>query len=326
MHTESHRRGGALLIVMWLAAALSLIAFSLAVTVRGETERTSTVLDGVRAYYLASGAVDRAILYMLWGSQEVLPDGTPRYYAAWMNRLHFSFPSGDATVEIIPETAKLGLNSAPPDDLYRLLAALGASPEQATVVSMGIEDWRRPSPDGTPSAFDRYYLSLTPSFLARHASFEEVEELLLVRGVTRDLFFGGSIADSSGRLIRTPGLRECVSVYGSPGPVDVNSAPPPVLQAVGLNPGTVASIVTLRQQAPFRLPEQLDAFSSDPAAARLSIGAGRIFTLRATAQLKLPGGSLSDLRRSVAALVSFVPGMGGRPYRVLRWYDNVWVQ
>ena len=63
MNTE---RGSALLAVLWLAAALSAIAFTVATTVRGETERTSTDIDSLRAYYLASGSVERGILWILW--------------------------------------------------------------------------------------------------------------------------------------------------------------------------------------------------------------------------------------------------------------------
>jgi type II secretory pathway component PulK len=59
-----HQRGSALLAVLWLAAALSAIAFSVANTVRAETERTSTQVDALRSYYLAVGAIDRAILWV----------------------------------------------------------------------------------------------------------------------------------------------------------------------------------------------------------------------------------------------------------------------
>ena len=60
------RRGGALLAVLWLSAALSAIAFSLANTVRGEVERTSTAVDGLKTYYLADAGVERGILYVQW--------------------------------------------------------------------------------------------------------------------------------------------------------------------------------------------------------------------------------------------------------------------
>jgi len=51
--------------VLWISAALAAVAFSLANTVRGETDRTSTELDDIRGYYLATGAVDRAAVELL---------------------------------------------------------------------------------------------------------------------------------------------------------------------------------------------------------------------------------------------------------------------
>src|SRR6266481_5686010 len=72
-------RGSALLAVLWLSLALSAIAFSLASTVQGETERTSTAVDGLRSYYLASGAIERAILYIEWGKRSGSNSDSPFY-------------------------------------------------------------------------------------------------------------------------------------------------------------------------------------------------------------------------------------------------------
>src|SRR5258708_5209931 len=68
--------GYALLMVLWFPAALSAIAFTVANTVRAETDRTSTSIDSVSAYYLATGAIDRALLYIQWGPGTRKPDGT----------------------------------------------------------------------------------------------------------------------------------------------------------------------------------------------------------------------------------------------------------
>src|SRR5467141_3136067 len=57
-------RGSALLAVLWLTAALAAISLTLATTVRGETERMATAEDGLRAYYLATGAIERAVLWI----------------------------------------------------------------------------------------------------------------------------------------------------------------------------------------------------------------------------------------------------------------------
>ncbi len=321
---DGRRRGGALLAVLWLAAALSAIAFSVANTVRVETERTSTAADGARAYYLATGAFERAMLYILWGPQHRNPDGSPRYFANWMPRLAFQFPSGEAIVEVIPEAARLSLNRAVPEDLFRLLVALGAEPERAQEITQGILDWRMRAPADGFSPFDRHYLSLAPSFRARHASFEEVEEVLLVKGMTPELYHGGHATDADGRLRLRPGFKDCVSVYGSTSRFDVNSAPAPLLAALGLGPDVVARLVEMRRVAPFVSGDQLDSLRQfgGPGAQRLGVGGRTMYTLRATARLRLPDGRLSDLRRTVAATVKIWGQAANPPYQVLRWYEG----
>lgn len=309
--------------VLWLSAALSAIAFTVASTVRAETERTSTEIDALRAYYLATGAIDRAILYIQWGSGARNPDGTPKYYDNPMAALHFEFPSGSATVDLVPETAKLNVNLAQPQQLTNLLLALGATPDLAQSVAQGIVDWRSPSPGGSFTQFDQYYLSLTPSFRARHASFEEIEELLLIRGITPDLFYGSYTKDAQGRLVPHAGLRDCLSVYGSIGPLDVNTAEPAVMQAIGVYPGAVAAIVALRQSTPIRSVNQISGFQDgSPGFSRLALTQTSMATLRATARLRLPNGQFSDLRRSVSAMVKFLGPEWNPPFHIMRWYDN----
>ena len=326
MRTEKpHRaqRGAALLAVLWLTAALSAIAFSVALTVRGEIERTATDVESLQSYYLAAGAVDRTICYMLWGPQARNPDGSSRYWAQGVPRLYHRFPEGDAVVEIIPATAKLNINLASEEQIARLLVALGAEPARASLIAAAIVDWRRPAPGGRLSPFDQQYLSGVPSFRARHASFQQVEELLLVQGMTPELFYGTYVRDAEGRLVRRSGLRDCVSVYGNNAAFDINTADPALLRALGLPPPAVEEIVAARRLRPLT-PDDGNRFRryAGPAGARLPVGGNSIFTIRATARLRRPDGSLSDLRRSVAAQVKFFGAGFNPPYQVLRWYDH----
>ena len=322
MATFRHRQGGALLAVLWLSAALAAIAFSLANTVRGEVERTSTAVDGLRSYYLAQAGVERGILYLFWGLENRLPPNAPIRYSSATPVLPFKFPSGETMVEVVPETAKLNINTSPPEDLMRLLLALGMDPARAQEAVLAIVDWRRP---GGNSEFDSFYLSLTPSFLARHASFEETEELLLVKGITPDLYYGGYNRDAEGRLVPRTGLKDCVSVYGATDRFDVNTAPPPVLAAFGIPPDAVAAIVARRRVQPFQNVQQVADFATGgPGFGRLRVGGNSIFTLRSTARVRLANGQVSDLRRSVAAMVKFMPPEYETRIQVLRWYDNAW--
>ena len=317
-------RGAALLAVLWLSAALSAIAFTVATSVRAETERTTTDVDALRAGYLADGAIDRALLYIQWGPNYRNPDGTPKYFQSPMPLLSFQFPTGMANVEIIPETAKLNVNQAQPVEIRTLLLLLGVAPPQADAITAAILDWRAPTPDGAFSQFDQHYMSLVPSFQARHASFHEIEELSLVQGVTPDLFYGSYTRDEQGNLLRHPALRDCLSVFGTKGVVDINTAEPAVMGAIGITPDFVTAIVNRRRQGVIKQGDVGALVSgAGPGAARLGIVPSTIVTLRATAALRLANGQLSDLRRSVSAMVKFLGPGFNEPYHVMRWYDNV---
>lgn len=319
MTTNKQNRGSALLAVLWLTAALSAIAFTVANTVRTETERTATDVDTLKTYYLATGAVDRALLHILWGFSI-----DAKYYKPPTPQLRFSFASGDALVEVIQESAKLNINTATAEQLTSLALVAGASPGQAGVITAGILDWRSPSPGGF-TQFDQHYLALPSSFHSRHASFQEIEELLLIQGVTPDLFYGGYAHNAQGTLVAHAGIKDGLSVYGSPGPIDPNTAPASVMVAIGISPDAAAAIVALRNVAPITSMDQLAPFrDSGPGFSRLALNTGSVVTLRSTAWLRRADGQASELRRSVAATVKFLGFQYNPPYHVLRWYDNAY--
>lgn len=320
--TRRSESGSALLAVLWLSAALAAIAFSVATTVRAETERTGNHSDATRAYYLAAGSIDRGMLWIFRGpgSRPRQPDGTPKFYETPMPYLMMDYPSGQAVVEVIPETSKLSINAGRPEDLIRVIAAAGADPERARYITEAILDWRS---GGGPSRFDQEYLRRTPSFRARHASFEEIEELLLIRGMTPELFYGNYLEAQDGRLIPRGGLKDCLSVWGSANTFDANTADPVLLIAMGVPSASAYEIARVRRSQPFRNQGQLASFG--PAAARFRIGGNVIWTLRATARLKLPSGKLSEFSRTVSATVKFLkPEEYDPPYHVMRWYDDAW--
>ena len=315
-------RGSALLAVLWVSAALAAIGFSLASTVRGETDRTATAVDGLRAYYLASGSIYRATYELLWSvnnpGKRLIPRGS--------TQVEYTFPTGNVRVELLPEQGKLDVNASPAEELYRLCVALGLDPERAREIALAIADWRAVS---TAAGFDEYYGSLKPSFRARHASFEEIEELLLVKGVTPDIYYGTYVPSPENvagtRLVARQGLVDCLSVYGSRSAVDANTAASAVLEAIGLPPDVVSALVAKRRLEPFTagtLAEFLRAYGA--ASARLRVEGNSIVSFRATARLRLPDGRLSDLRRTVAAQIKYMPPGYDAPIHILRWYDTAW--
>jgi len=313
---SSNRRGSALLTVLWLTAALSAIGLAVANNVRGETERAATNVEDVKAFFIASGAIQRAVLHMNWGKP---------FYTPGMPGMDLDFPAASVHVEIIPETSKLGLNSSRVDDFARLLTILGVPGDNAAETAAAIVDWRTPDPLHA-SLFDAFYLAQSPSFLPPHTSFTETGELLLVKGITPDLFYGTSLGLDQGRA--HAGLRDCVSVYGGGGGIDINTAQPETMQAVGLSAGDAAELVTMRKAQGMITPLQYAGIrqSLGPSGNRLGIGGSTMFTLRATARMKQADGKLSDLRRTVGALIKFwsagntqnvPPG-----FQIVQWFDR----
>src|SRR5579871_5022026 len=138
---NKRQKGGALLAVLWLSAALAAIAFSVASSVRSETNRVASSADGLRAWYLATGSVERAVQWMMWGAEVRNPDGSARWEQN-LPRLTMSYPSGDAIVELIPESAKMNINTASPDNLMRVVTAVSGDTQRAAQIVAAILDWR----------------------------------------------------------------------------------------------------------------------------------------------------------------------------------------
>lgn len=361
------RRGGALLAVLWVVAALSAIALSIAATVRSEVERTTIHSEGVKAYFLARAGIERAALWVQWGANQHVGGPGPQYFQIGMRSLAFSFPSGEVIVDVIPEASKLNINRVDVEELLLLLVNLGMNPVEAQQLSIAVDHWRKPAQGGF-SGLDALYVARNPSFPARQSSLENVEELLLVHGMTPELFYGTYIPASGmmgmaamasmevamsemdaedkmmmaerqqhmtqemlmehAPLVWRGGLRDCVSVFGSIRAVDVNWAQPAVLAAIGLPPHAVMAIVRRRMLQPFRTEADLQqlGISNLNGASRLRVGGRTQYTLRATAQIRQQDGSLSNVRRTVAAVVDLNESAGDRPFTTMRWYDTAWKQ
>jgi len=315
----SSQKGGALLTVLWVSAALAAIALSVSMSIRAETDRAGTAADGRRAMYLATGSVERAVQGLLWGT------GSPRFfdYKHYSDkpRLFFSYPSGDVVVEMMPEAAKLDLNRASGEDLLRLITVVTGDPNRAQQIAAGIRG-------GGAGALDSLYQPPGSTFRPPGASFEEIEELLLVRGMTPEVYYGNYVADAAGRLSPRGCLRDSLSVWGSLGPFDANAASPALLETLGASPGSIAQLLQRRTQQPFHDLGEVAALGIPTS--RLEInGEHLIWNLRATARLRRPDGSPSEVVRSASAVAKLILPPRNRlrdpiRLRVLRFYEDAW--
>ena len=139
-------------------------------------------------------------------------------------RLDLRVDPGRLSYRLTDESARLNLNRATRDVLDRLLQEVGVEKTDRDVIIDSIQDWRDPNEEHRLNGAESdYYLALPVPYRSKNADFDSVDELLQVRGVTRDLLYGRG---------GTPGLIEYLTVFGT-GAVNVNTVSPTVLRALG---------------------------------------------------------------------------------------------
>jgi general secretion pathway protein K len=128
-------------------------------------------------------------------------------------------------VRVIDEAGKLGLNVVDGTLLRAIFTNLDIPETEAETIADSIVDWRDDDDFHQPNgAESEYYEGLDRPYRAKNAAFDSVEELLLVRGVTRDIFYGHD---------DVPGLVDLFSVFNKNKKLNPRSISPAVMQALG---------------------------------------------------------------------------------------------
>ena len=100
------------------------------------------------------------------------------------------FGGGSFKVEIQDESGKISLNIVSEEYLRSLVESVGIGKPDSDIIVDSIMDWRDvDTAHRINGAEDAYYQSLPRPYKTKNGRIESVEELLLVRGVTRDYFY-----------------------------------------------------------------------------------------------------------------------------------------
>ena len=318
---KRNQRGVALLFVLWLTVALSLMAMATAQMVRTEVAAVSNQIDWQRSYYFARGGIDAAIYSIARSAVAPLaPDAPvlPSDFILGKRWLQYELPGGSCTVEVVPENAKLNINQVPPEQMAALFVSLGMPPEDSLQLASAIAEWRSPRASDVDSPLDLQYANLPDPYVARHAALDHLEELLPVMGMSRSLFFGRTERSTEGRWQKLPPLADLLTTQETGNAVNPNYAAYEVLRALpGWDEAMAAAVIAARATAQFRsMDDLLQAVPIIPSAAGLTFASGNVYTLTATGSL-----AGSPVRRSVRALVLVEPQ---QPlyHRVLGWWDD----
>ncbi len=261
-------RGAALLLVVWMGMFFGIVLSAFAFSMRTELDAVRNFREGAEASMLAKAGIARALADLVNARMKEGVASKPfRPYSLGPVRLG----RGTYRVLVTDAESRISLNRAPEAVLRRLLRNTGVSDLHLvdTIVD-SIQDWRdQDDVRRANGAEASYYRSLAVPYSPKNGPFQVVGEVLLVKGMAREIFYG-NVRDPN-RLAdlrdRSPeerdflsgeylGIRPFLTVHGS-GQVDPNSASLDVLVAAGFPAPQAQEILRSRGSGPItgRLPQ-----------------------------------------------------------------------
>lgn len=320
--TERRRqRGVALILVLWTFAALAVLAAEFARAMHDEVASTRNFKESSAARYIAMAALSETMLAlkanrelddttMETGEDEENMDPIRSLSQGDGQWVRAAFRGHEYEVRVIDESGKLGLNFVTADQLRLIFENLDYADDDAETIADSIVDWRDEDDLHQPNGAENdYYEGLPRPYRCKNAAFDSVDELLLVRGVTREMFYG---------VDGVPGLRELFSVFNQTKNVNLRSMTPAVMQALGgLDPEDARQMGQDRRRTGGEaVIDQLRAsLSASGANARNSVPTSMTIEAR-----------VHDLSGEVVlAHIGAVVGLSssGDGLRVDRWYDSI---
>jgi type II secretory pathway component PulK len=310
-----NERGVILIVVVWALTLLMVIAAEMAHTMRLEGLTANTYEEEVVTYYLAMAGLHRALYQLAHAQQRGLNmlnqpgalgqkqqqegelDVWVRGDGRWQSQ---EFGAGGYWVRVNDEGGKLNLNRMAENGLRQTFTNLGFDANSGEALTDAILDWRDTDPlTRLHGAESDYYLTLPTPYPAKDGPFDILDELLLVRGVTPALFYGG--------------LREVFTVYSGGGEsTNLLTAGPLVLQAVlGIDRAAAQDLVQRRAET-----NSTDLANLLPQGA----GGGMNFNLPTVVTIESVGYlNTGGVTRHLSAVVQRT---GLNQFRFLRWQDR----
>jgi general secretion pathway protein K len=183
-------------------------------------------------------------------------------------------------------------------------------------------DWRDPDDLHRASgAENEYYRSLTPPYTAKNGPFDMVEDLLWVRGVTPELFYGyGDAQGDRAENTQRAGLREIFTVDSPIDRVNLRTASADVIHALtGIPLEKSRRFVDERKKLSDKtLPDLLPLLgigASDAALQQFVFANPAVVTVESEGRP-----TESRLSRRVKGVVRAAGG--GREFELMRWIDR----
>jgi general secretion pathway protein K len=244
-------KGFALILVLMVIVLLVSLVVDFSYTMRVDLTLAANSRDETKAFYAARSGLEVARL--------TLKDDDPSYDALSEDWARFNEHPGFISEKdegrfkgvIKDEASKLPINDLVKEggvvdenrlkQLQKLFELLDLTPDLID----SILDWFDPDDITRPfGAEDKYYQGLSPPYPCKDGPITTIEELLLVKGMTKEILYGYKERD---------GLINFLTIYSND-LVNINTAPSLVLQSLSdrIDVGLAQAIIEYREEEPFK--------------------------------------------------------------------------
>ena len=282
IHKPTHRSGIALVIVMICIAVLSILAAAFAFSMKVETKLAQNANSETELLWMGLSGVEYArwvlvqqttvaeergfdALNQFWASGDTTSVSNSPFQG--MSLSGYPLGNGHFSIKIIDLERKMNINAADMRFLQNAFNVVGVDAGESSQITSAIIDWIDTNDDrGANGAEDDDYMALDPPYHCKNKPIDDMAELLLIRGITPDMYWGGVATNHppskfqsrlsarrgfTGQNMFRVGLKDIFTPISS-GKININTASAEVLLTIPMmDENTVSEIIRLRSEMPF---------------------------------------------------------------------------
>jgi general secretion pathway protein K len=230
-----NERGVALILVIMMISVIIAVTLQLNMASRSEIYEAANLGDGIRAACISRSGFcmgetllseDKNDLDSLnedWAESELLSAGSGALFDTGHFRLQIEDESGRISINKLVEGTEFNDKIKDLLILFLSLPEFDLDEQQARDIVDTIKDWI--DADDVTTGFgaeDIYYTGLETPYPCKNAPLDCIEELLMIKGITENLYYGTD---------ETPGIANYVTLYGN-GAININTAPNLILKSL----------------------------------------------------------------------------------------------
>lgn len=267
---KSEAGGVALVLVIWVLVVLVAIVGEFSYSMKTEINIVRNFKEEEEAYQLALAGVEAAKLELLSVKNNAIAYINENNVLALDDLRAFkdddeeeepvrngTLGNGSYEYTLDDEDSKLNINTVSRDTLKNLFSDSGVDSSDVDTIVDSIIDWRDKNEEHhLNGAEEDYYRSLDTPYSCKDGPFDSIEELLLVKGMTREILYGSkeegdeedNEEESDEEEVTYEGVDRYLTVYGS-SIININTASEPLLDVI-LGPEAATNVISQRETGP----------------------------------------------------------------------------